>query len=169
MTASSMRALRPARHPCARSWLRRRFFGRSPVTTRTAGHRCRHRQPLLARVKRRFPGAQVAWTHGGGGLPRGERTTGQLRRRRIQRHPAPSPPWALTSSVARGVAIRLRGKWAHSAHTVWPPRDTAGQLRRHVSAELLARSNRCDGGGYTSGRPVRIRQSTSFSSTLNGN
>jgi hypothetical protein len=35
------------------------------------------------------------------------------------------------------VAIRLRGKREHSAPTVLPSRGTVGQLRRHVSAELL--------------------------------
>ncbi len=45
-------------------------------------------------------------------------------------------PWALATLVIRGVAIRLRGKWEHSAPTVWPPRDTVAQLRRHVHAEL---------------------------------
>ncbi|WP_110319944.1 class I SAM-dependent methyltransferase [Mycolicibacterium moriokaense] len=45
-------------------------------------------------------------------------------------------PWALVTLVIRGVAIRIRGKWEHSAPTVWPPRDTVAQLRRHVHAEL---------------------------------
>jgi SAM-dependent methyltransferase len=66
-------------------------------------------QPVPERAKQRFPGAQVAWTHGD----------------------------FLAASERLG--------------------------------SFMARSNRCDGGGYTSGRPVRIRQSRSFSSTLNGN
>jgi 2-polyprenyl-3-methyl-5-hydroxy-6-metoxy-1,4-benzoquinol methylase len=45
-------------------------------------------------------------------------------------------PWALATLVIRGVAIRLRGKWDHSAPTVWPPHYTVAQLRRHVQAEL---------------------------------
>ncbi len=45
-------------------------------------------------------------------------------------------PWELATLVIRGVAIRLRGKWEHSAPTVWPPRDTVSQLRGHVRAEL---------------------------------
>jgi len=45
-------------------------------------------------------------------------------------------PWALATLVIRGIAIRLRGKWEHSAPTVWPPRDTVAELRRHVRAEL---------------------------------
>ena len=45
-------------------------------------------------------------------------------------------PWALGTLVLRGVAIRLRGKWEHSAPIVWPPRDTVAELRDHVRAEL---------------------------------
>ena len=45
-------------------------------------------------------------------------------------------PWALATLVIRGVAIRVRGKWEHSAPTVWPPHDTVAELRRHVLAEL---------------------------------
>ena len=45
-------------------------------------------------------------------------------------------PWALTTLVIRGVAIRLRGKWEHSAPTVWPPGYTVAELRNHVRAEL---------------------------------
>jgi 2-polyprenyl-3-methyl-5-hydroxy-6-metoxy-1,4-benzoquinol methylase len=45
-------------------------------------------------------------------------------------------PWAVATLVIRGIAIRLRGKWEHSAPTVWPPRYTVSQLRRHVCAEL---------------------------------
>ncbi|HZN82433.1 MAG TPA: class I SAM-dependent methyltransferase [Mycobacterium sp.] len=45
-------------------------------------------------------------------------------------------PWAMATLVIRGVAIRLRGKWEHSAPTVWPPRYTVAQLRRDVRAEL---------------------------------
>jgi 2-polyprenyl-3-methyl-5-hydroxy-6-metoxy-1,4-benzoquinol methylase len=45
-------------------------------------------------------------------------------------------PWALVTLVIRGIAIRLRGKWEHSAPTLWPPRDTVAQLRHHVRAEL---------------------------------
>jgi 2-polyprenyl-3-methyl-5-hydroxy-6-metoxy-1,4-benzoquinol methylase len=45
-------------------------------------------------------------------------------------------PWALATVVVRGVAIRLCGKWEHSAPTVWPPHFTVADLRRHVRAEL---------------------------------
>jgi len=45
-------------------------------------------------------------------------------------------PWALATFVIRGVAIRLRGKWEHSAPTVWPPQYTVAELRRHVRAVL---------------------------------
>ena len=45
-------------------------------------------------------------------------------------------PWALATLVIRGLAIRVRSKWEHSAPTVWPPHDTVEELRRHVRAEL---------------------------------
>ena len=45
-------------------------------------------------------------------------------------------PWELATIVIRGVTIRLRGKWEHSAPTVWPPRYSIAELRRHVRAEL---------------------------------
>jgi 2-polyprenyl-3-methyl-5-hydroxy-6-metoxy-1,4-benzoquinol methylase len=44
--------------------------------------------------------------------------------------------WHLTSWVARGVAIRLKGKWQHSAPIKWPPPDTLRQLRAHVRATI---------------------------------
>lgn len=45
-------------------------------------------------------------------------------------------PWGLATLVIRGFAIRLRGKWEHSAPKVWPPRCNITELRRHVRAEL---------------------------------
>ncbi|BDX33376.1 hypothetical protein TUM20985_39230 [Mycobacterium antarcticum] len=45
-------------------------------------------------------------------------------------------PWALAAFVARGVAIGVRGKWEHTAPTVWPPAVTVHELRQHVRAEL---------------------------------
>lgn len=44
--------------------------------------------------------------------------------------------WAATGFVVRGAAIRLRGKWEHTAPQVWPPRDTVRELR-HTARELL--------------------------------
>jgi SAM-dependent methyltransferase len=44
--------------------------------------------------------------------------------------------WHLTSWAACGVAIRLRGKWEHTAPIKWPPRETLRQLRTHVGAAL---------------------------------
>jgi 2-polyprenyl-3-methyl-5-hydroxy-6-metoxy-1,4-benzoquinol methylase len=45
-------------------------------------------------------------------------------------------PWALATAALRGVAIRVRGKWEHSAPTVWPPSYNVAELRGHVRAEL---------------------------------
>ncbi len=123
-------------------------------------------QPVLERAKQRFPNAPVTWRHGdilevGEGLGYFDAVVSNatlhhlpdtrvaLRCMRERVRPGGTLalvafarpgwrelPWALTSFVFRGVAIRLRGKWEHSAPTVWPPRDTVVQLRRHVSAEL---------------------------------
>jgi 2-polyprenyl-3-methyl-5-hydroxy-6-metoxy-1,4-benzoquinol methylase len=122
-------------------------------------------EPVLQRAKQRFPAAPVAWRHGdilameGMGsfdavvsnatlhhLPDTRAALACLRglvmpggtlalvtfARPGWRH----LPWALTTLVLRGIAIRLRGKWEHSAPTVWPPRFTVAQLSRDVRAEL---------------------------------
>jgi 2-polyprenyl-3-methyl-5-hydroxy-6-metoxy-1,4-benzoquinol methylase len=122
-------------------------------------------EPVLQRAKQRFPAAPVAWRHGdilameGMGtfdavvsnatlhhLPDTRAALACLRgllmpggtlalvtfARPGWRH----LPWALTTLVLRGIAIRLRGKWEHSAPTVWPPRFTVAQLTRDVRAEL---------------------------------
>ncbi len=123
-------------------------------------------EPVLERAKQRFPSAPVTWRHGdileladelgefdavvsnatlhhlpdtrvalaclrglikpGGTLALV--TFASAGRRHL--------PWALATLVLRGIAIRVRGKWEHSAPTVWPPRDTVAELRRHVRAEL---------------------------------
>jgi len=122
--------------------------------------------PVLERARQRFPDAPVTWRHGdflagsdelgsfdavvaNASLHHFPDTRIALRRLRDRVRLGGTPaivtfarpgwrglPWALVTSVARGVAIRLRGKWEHSAPTVWPPRDTVASLRRHVSAEL---------------------------------
>jgi 2-polyprenyl-3-methyl-5-hydroxy-6-metoxy-1,4-benzoquinol methylase len=122
-------------------------------------------EPVLQRAKQRFPAAPVAWRHGdilameGMGtfdavvsnatlhhLPDTRAALACLRgllmpggtlalvtfARPGWRH----LPWALATLVLRGIAIRLRGKWEHSAPTVWPPRFTVAQLSRDVRAEL---------------------------------
>jgi len=123
-------------------------------------------QPVLERAKLRFPGAKVVWTQGdvlevgellgsfdavvsNATLHHLPDTRVALRRMRELVGPRGTLavvtfarpgwrhlPWALATLVIRGVAIRIRGKWEHSAPTVWPPRDTVTQLRRHVRAEL---------------------------------
>jgi 2-polyprenyl-3-methyl-5-hydroxy-6-metoxy-1,4-benzoquinol methylase len=122
-------------------------------------------EPVLQRAKQRFPAAPVGWRHGdilameGMGtfdavvsnatlhhLPDTRAALACLRgllmpggtlalvtfARPGWRH----LPWALATLVLRGIAIRLRGKWEHSAPTVWPPRFTVAQLSRDVRAEL---------------------------------
>lgn len=123
-------------------------------------------QPVLERAKQRFPDAPVQWQHGdvldvAGELGRFDAVVSNaalhhfpdtcvaLRRLRDLVQPGGTLaivtfaragwrdlPWALLTVVLRGIAIRLRGKWEHSAPTVWPPRDTVHQLRRYVRAEL---------------------------------
>lgn len=123
-------------------------------------------KPVLERAKQRFPDAPVIWRNADVLEARDELgsfdavvsnatlhhlpdTREALRRLRDLVRPGGTLaivafarpgwrhlPWALATLVIRDVAIRLRGKWEHSAPTVWPPRDTVAQLRRHVHAEL---------------------------------
>ena len=123
-------------------------------------------EPVLARAKQRFPTAPVTWRHGDildladelgefdavvsnatlHHLPdtrvalaclRGLVTPGgTLALVTFARPGWRYLPWALATLVIRGVAIRLRGKWEHSAPTVWPPGFTVAELRSHVRAEL---------------------------------
>jgi 2-polyprenyl-3-methyl-5-hydroxy-6-metoxy-1,4-benzoquinol methylase len=122
--------------------------------------------PVLERAKQRFPAAPVAWRHGDihdiadelgafdavvsnaalHHLPDTRAALASLRglvkpggtlalvtfARPGWRH----LPWALATVVIRGVAIRIRGKWEHTAPTVWPPQYTVAELRRYVGAEL---------------------------------
>lgn len=44
--------------------------------------------------------------------------------------------WHLASWTACGVAIRVNGKWEHTAPIKWPPSDTLQQLRAHARAQL---------------------------------
>jgi 2-polyprenyl-3-methyl-5-hydroxy-6-metoxy-1,4-benzoquinol methylase len=123
-------------------------------------------RPVLERAKRRFPEAPVIWRNAdvleagdelgsfdavvsNATLHHLPDTREALRRLRERVRPGGTLavvtfarpgwrhlPWALGTFVTRGVAIRLRGKWEHSAPTVWPPHDTVAQLRRHARAEL---------------------------------
>jgi 2-polyprenyl-3-methyl-5-hydroxy-6-metoxy-1,4-benzoquinol methylase len=123
-------------------------------------------QPVLERAQQRFPTAPVTWRHGDilaiadelgdfdavvsnatlHHLPdtraaltclRGlVRPGGTLALVTFANPGWRHLPWALATLVIRGVAIRVRGKWEHSAPTVWPPHYTVAQLRRHVHAEL---------------------------------
>jgi 2-polyprenyl-3-methyl-5-hydroxy-6-metoxy-1,4-benzoquinol methylase len=122
--------------------------------------------PVLERAKQRFPAAPVAWRHGDihdiadelgafdavvsnaalHHLPdtraalaslRGlVRPGGTLALVTFARPGWRHLPWALATVVIRGVAIRIRGKWEHTAPTVWPPQYTVAELRRYVGAEL---------------------------------
>jgi 2-polyprenyl-3-methyl-5-hydroxy-6-metoxy-1,4-benzoquinol methylase len=123
-------------------------------------------RPVLERAKQRFPDAAVIWRNAdvleagdelgsfdavvsNATLHHLPHTREALRRLRELVRPGGTLavvtfarpgwrhlPWALGTFVTRGVAVRLRGKWEHSAPTVWPPRDTVAQLRRHARAEL---------------------------------
>lgn len=46
--------------------------------------------------------------------------------------------WHAASFVARGIAIRMHGKWEHTAPTLWPPPDTLQELRAHARTVLPA-------------------------------
>jgi SAM-dependent methyltransferase len=80
----------------------------------------------------------------------------------------------LSQRVPRVVAVDIDQPVPERAKQCFPGAQVAWTHGDFLAASerlgsFMARSNRCDGGGYTSGRPVRIRQSRSFSSTLNGN
>jgi 2-polyprenyl-3-methyl-5-hydroxy-6-metoxy-1,4-benzoquinol methylase len=123
-------------------------------------------EPVLRRARQRFPEAPVTWRHGDVLALADElgefdtvvsnamlhhvadtraalaclrglvRPGGMLAVVTFARPGWRHLPWALATLVIRGVAIRVRGKWEHSAPTVWPPHDTVAELRRHVRAEL---------------------------------
>ncbi len=92
-------------------------------------------EPVLERAKQRFPTAPVKWLCGdilAMADELGDFDAVVTFARPGWRH----LPRALATLVIRGVAIRLRSKWEHSAPTVWPPRYTVAELRRHVRGEL---------------------------------
>ena len=45
-------------------------------------------------------------------------------------------PWQATAWIRRGITLRLRGNWQHSAPVIWPPRDTLRQLKQHARTRL---------------------------------
>lgn len=123
-------------------------------------------QPVLQRARKRFPDSSVTWRHGdiltlaselgtfdavvsNAALHHFPDTRAALRCLRQVVRPGGTLaivtfarpgwryiPWALATFVVRGVAIRLRGKWEHTAPTVWPPRDTIRRLHQDVRTEL---------------------------------
>jgi SAM-dependent methyltransferase len=122
--------------------------------------------PVLQRALQRFPDAPVRWRHGdildlAGELGTFDAVVSNatlhhlpdvgVALRRLAEYVRPggtlaivsfaSPgwrylPWALATFVIRGLAIRLRGKWEHSAPTVWPPRFTVTELRAELREAL---------------------------------
>ena len=116
--------------------------------------------PVLARARARFPDAKVSWCHGdvmtyplapgsfdavvcNAALHHLPDTRAALARLRELVRPGGTLavvgftrtqwrdwPWALTAFVCRGVAIRVRGKWQHTAPTAWPPPHTLSELRQ---------------------------------------
>ncbi|MCV7232021.1 SAM-dependent methyltransferase [Mycobacterium branderi] len=123
-------------------------------------------RPVLERAKQRFADAPVQWQHGDVLVAAGELGRFDAVVSNAALHHFPDTrvalrclrdlvgpggtlaivtfaragwrdlPWALLTLALRGIAIRLRGKWEHSAPTVWPPCDTVHRLRHHVRAEL---------------------------------
>ena len=122
--------------------------------------------PVLARARARFPDASVTWCHGdilthpleaasfdavvsNAMLHHLPDTRTALRRLSQLVRPGGTLaivgfarpgwrelPWAATSFVALGVAIRWHGKWEHSAPQVWPPADTFRQFGQAVREVL---------------------------------
>src|SRR6185437_15710006 len=122
--------------------------------------------PVLRRAKARFPDAPVTWCHGDvmtypfepcsfdavvsnatlhhlpgaraalGRLSQLVRPGGTLAIVGFPRAEWRDLHWAAIGFVVRGTAIRLHGKWEHTAPQMWPPRDTFRELR-HTAHELL--------------------------------
>lgn len=123
-------------------------------------------QPVLDRAQARFPDVPVTWLHGDvladvghaeqlrrcrlkrdTAPPSGHSNwitapehLGTSRRRPGDRdvcsHRLARAPVGVGCLHARGVANRTRGKWEHSAPTVWPPVDTFRRLRAVAETEL---------------------------------
>jgi ubiquinone/menaquinone biosynthesis C-methylase UbiE len=121
---------------------------------------------VLGRARARFPAAPVTWCHGdilthpleaesfdavlvNAALHHLPDTRAALRR--LSRLVRPGGtlaivgftrtewrdwPWAVAAFISLGAAIRLHGKWEHTAPQVWPPRDTYRELRQAARAIL---------------------------------
>jgi 2-polyprenyl-3-methyl-5-hydroxy-6-metoxy-1,4-benzoquinol methylase len=115
--------------------------------------------PVLARARARFPDAEVTWCHGDvltcplapgsfdavvsnaalhhfadarealrrlGELVRPGGTLAVVGFARASRR---DWPWTAMAFILRGIIVRVRGYWEHTAPTVWPPPDTFNQVR----------------------------------------
>jgi SAM-dependent methyltransferase len=122
--------------------------------------------PVLARARARFPGAKVTWCHGDVLTHPLEPASFDAVLSNAALHHLPDTRAALqhlgelvkpggtlavvgfprtrlrdffpatVSFVARGIAIRVRRKWNHTAPIVWPPQDDIRELRQ-IAAEVL--------------------------------
>ncbi len=122
--------------------------------------------PVLRRARDRFPDAPVTWCHGDAlthpfepgsfdavvsnatlhhlpevraalrRLSQLVRPGGTLAIVGFPRGEWRDLPWAAIGFIARGAAIRLHGKWEHTAPIAWPPRDTFRELRQ-AAREIL--------------------------------
>jgi ubiquinone/menaquinone biosynthesis C-methylase UbiE len=121
--------------------------------------------PVLERAQARFPDAKVTWHHGDvmtypfdrefdavvsnatlHHFPKSKdalarlselvRPGGTLAVVSFARMEPRDWPWAAASWVARGIALRVRGNWAHSAPVAWPPPETFRQVRQSVQEVL---------------------------------
>ena len=146
---------------CGDGFLAARLAGRVPLVVAIDVD-----APVLDRARARFPDATVTWCHGDvlthpleagpfdavvsnaalhhlGDTRAALLRLGQLVRPGgvlavvgFARTQWRDWPWAAVAFVARGIAIRVRGVWEHTAPTVWPPTDTYRQLRQ-VAQEVL--------------------------------
>ena len=121
---------------------------------------------VLDRARARFPDADIDWQHGdvltaplaprsfdavvsNATLHHLPDTAAALRRLAELVHPGgtlaivglprrdlPELPWNVVTFVARGVALRVRGKWDHTAPVIWPPKDTLRQVKGSADATL---------------------------------
>jgi 2-polyprenyl-3-methyl-5-hydroxy-6-metoxy-1,4-benzoquinol methylase len=140
---------------CGDGFLAARLAGRVPLVVAIDVD-----APVLGRARARFPDATVSWCHGdvlthpleAGSFDAvvsnaalhhlGDSRAALLRLGQLVRPGGVLAvvgfarmqwrdwPWAVAAFVARGIAIRVRPKWEHTAPTVWPPPDTYRQLRQ---------------------------------------
>lgn len=136
--------------------------------------------PVLERARARFPDAPVEWRHGDvlelsaaderfdavvsnatlhhlpdtrlavRALGRLVSPGGVLAIGAFSRFEWRELPWQVVAWVVRGIAIRVHGKWEHSAPIAWPPPVGFRALRRIVREEL-------PGAGVARTRYGRVR------------